>query len=451
LSFTSIHPKHFGNHFHWGVAIAAAQNEGAYLEDGKSMSIWDAFARRQGKIKGGDTPFVAADFYHRYKDDLLLVKALGFNSFRFSLSWARILPDGTGRVNKQAIDFYRKVIEECLKLDLVPFVTLYHWDMPFALEKEGGWTNSLVLKWFGRYVKVCAEYFGDLVKNWIILNEPLSFTALGHMLGQHAPGRRGLNNFFPAIHHAALAQAEGGRIIRELVPGAYIGTTFSCSEIIPFTQREEDIKAANRVDILMNRLFIEPALGMGYPKDDSFPLLKKLEFFTHEWRYIDKMRFNFDFIGLQNYFPVTVKHSNIIPVINATQVKAKTKGAPHTDLGWEINSESFYRIIKKFWLYGGIKEIIITENGASFKDKPENGMIKDDKRIAYFQTHLRALLKAKKEGVNVKGYFAWTLTDNFEWNLGYSARFGLVHIDFKTQLRTIKHSGHWWREFLQGG
>ncbi len=449
MSFTPVHRKNFGNNFHWGVAIAAAQNEGGFLEDGKSMSIWDAFARRQGKIRGSHTPFVAADFYHRYKDDLLLVKALGFNSFRFSLSWARILPDGTGKTNKQAIAFYHKVIDECLKLEITPFVTIYHWDLPNVLEKEGGWTSTLFQKWFARYVKVCAENFGDKVKNWIILNEPLSFTALGYMMAQHAPGKRGLFNFFPAIHNAALAQAEGGRIVRELVPNAYIGTTFSCSEVIPNTQREEDIKAAGRLDILMNRLFIEPVLGLGYPRDDQFPFIQKLEKYTHAWRYTEKMYFKFDFIGLQNYFPVTIKYNALMPVINASQVNAKTKGAPHTDLGWEINSESFYRIIKKFWMYGGVKEIIITENGASFKDKLENGVVKDDKRIAYFQTHLRAMQKAKKEGVNLKGYFAWTLTDNFEWNLGYSARFGLVHVDFKTQLRTIKNSGHWWRAFLQ--
>lgn len=440
--------KSFGNHFYWGVAIAAAQNEGAFLEDGKSMSIWDAFARRQGKIKDGATPYLAADFYHRYKDDLLLVKALGFNTFRFSLSWARILPDGTGKVNRQAIEFYHKVIDECLKLQLVPFVTLYHWDLPFALEKEGGWTSSMMLKWFSRYAKVCAEAFGDKVKHWMVLNEPLSFTALGYMLGKHAPGKKGTANFFPAIHNAALAQAEGGRILREYVKNACIGTTFSCSEIIPHTQREEDLKAANRLDILMNRLFIEPALGMGFPKEESFPFLLKMDIYNKAWRYTEKYRFNFDFIGLQNYFPVTVKYNSLIPIINAAQVQAKSKGAPHTDLGWEINSESFYRIIKRFWLYGGVKEIIITENGASFKDKTENGVVKDDKRTAYFQTHLKALLKAKKEGMNIKGYFAWTLTDNFEWNLGYSARFGLVHVDFTTQLRTIKNSGHWWREFL---
>ncbi len=440
--------KAFGPNFQWGVSIAAAQNEGAYMEDGKSMSTWDAFARRKGKIKSGHTPFVSADFYHRYKDDLLLTKALGFTAFRFSISWARVLPDGTGRVNKQGIEFYHNVIDECLKLGLTPFVTVYHWDMPAALEKQGGWTSTMMLKWFSRYVKVCAENFGDKVKNWIVINEPLSFTALGYMLGKHAPGKRGLDNFFPAIHHAALAQAEGGRIIRSLVKDAYIGTSFSCSQIVPYSQKEEDIQAANRMDILMNRLFLEPTLGMGYPKDESFPFLRKLEIFNKAWRYTNDLHFKFDFIGVQNYFPLTIKYNRIVPIINAAEVKAATRKVPQTDLGWEINAEAFYRIVKKIGLYGGIKDIIITENGCCFKDKVENGVVNDEKRIAYFQSHLKALLKAKKEGVNIKGYFAWTLTDNFEWNEGYHARFGLIHVDFKTQLRTIKNSGHWWREFL---
>lgn len=449
MSFVSVTSAGFGKEFHWGVAIAAAQNEGAFLEEGKSMSIWDAFARRKGKIKSGATPFVACDFYHRYKDDLLLAKALGFNSFRFSLSWARILPDGNGRVNKKGIDFYRRVIEECHQLSLEPFITLYHWDLPYALEREGGWTSPFMLKWFSRYVNVCADQFGDAVKYWMILNEPLSFTALGHMMGIHAPGRRGLSNFLPAIHNAAMAQAEGGRIIRAKVAHAQIGTTISCSEVLPNSQRKEDLQAAERVDAMMNRLFLEPALGLGYPQVEGFALLDKLQMHSRGWRYKDQLHFSFDFIGLQNYFPVTVKHHPLVPVINAIQVKARSKGAPCTDLGWEINSESFYRIIRRIWLYGSVKQLMITENGAAFADKVEDGKIRDHKRVAYFQTHLKALLKAKKEGINVKGYFAWTLTDNFEWNLGYSARFGLVHVDFKTQLRTIKDSGHWFRQFLQ--
>jgi len=439
----------FGKKFQWGVAIAAAQNEGAYNSDGRGQSIWDVFAKRQGKIKGNAKPYDACDFYYRYKDDLLLVKALGFNVFRFSFSWSRIFPEGIGRVNKEGVAFYHKIIDECLLLGLTPFVTLYHWDLPQALQKEGGWTSIHMLKWFSRYVTFCAEEFGDRVKNWIILNEPMGFTSLGYMLGKHAPGKTGLDHFFPAIHNAALAQAEGGRLIRKLVAHAYIGTTFSCSEVVPYTQRKEDIAAAKRMDILLNRLFIEPTLGRNYPHED-FPLMDKLHMHSKAWKYTKQMQFDFDFIGIQNYFSLTVKHNSLIPYIQASEVKAVTRKVPHTALGWEINAASFYRMLKRYWNYGGVKEIIVSENGACFKDSLQNGVVHDAQRINYFQQYLTSMHKAKMEGANISGYFAWTLMDNFEWNEGYNARFGLIHVDFKTQLRTIKDSGYWWRNFLAG-
>ncbi|MBN9295732.1 MAG: beta-glucosidase [Filimonas sp.] len=447
-AYHKLSAKAFGDDFLWGVAISAQQNEGAYNLYGRGLSIWDTFARRQGKIKGAAKPYVNCDFYHRYKDDLLLAKALGFNTFRFSISWSRILPDGIGKANKEGIAFYNKVIDECLKLDLVPFVTLYHWDLPQALEKEGGWTSYRMLKWFTRFTTVCAEEFGDRVKHWIVLNEPMGFTSLGYMLGKHAPGKIGLSNFLPAVHNAVLCQAEGGRILRDLVPHAHIGTSFSCSEIVPYSDKPEDVQAAKRMDILMNRLLIEPALGRGYPQDD-FKFLEKLELHNKAWKYKERMTFNFDFIGLQNYFPLVIKYNGIIPIVQASEVKASTRKVPYTAMGWEVNGESFYRLIKRFWLYGSVKEIIISESGAAFKDEVVNGEINDVQRIAYFQEYLSALQKAKQEGVNVKGYLAWTLTDNFEWAEGFKARFGLVHTDTNTQLRTIKNSGYWFRDFLQ--
>ncbi len=441
----------FGKDFKWGVAISAAQNEGAPATEGRGLSIWDNFSRLPGKIKGGGRPNEACDFYHRYKDDLMLVKAPGFTVFRFSVSWSRILPLGTGKTNKEGIAFYNRLIDECLALGLLPYLTLYHWDLPQALQKEGGWASHQMLKWFSRYTTLCAESFGDRVKHWIILNEPIGFTSLGYMLGIHAPGKRGVTHFFPAVQNAALCQAEGGRIIRALVPGAIIGTSFSCSEIIPFTQKEADKLAAKRTDALVNRLFIEPALGRGFPLEDKFPFLDKLHLYNKSWKYTERMQFNFDFIGLQNYFPITVRHNGLVPYLQASEVKAASRKVPHTAMGWEINPDSFHRMIRRFWLYGGIKEIMITEGGAAFKDKLVNGVVDDTDRIAYFQQYLTALLKAKKEGTNISGYLAWTLTDNFEWSEGYRARFGLVHVDFPTQLRTIKNSGYWFRDFLQRG
>jgi len=438
----------FGSDFLWGVAMAAQQNEGAPDTGGRGPSIWDAFSKRRGKITGGAKPWPACDFYHRYKDDLMLARGLGFTVFRFSISWSRILPEGTGKINKEGILFYHKLIDECIALGLTPYITLYHWDLPLALEKEGGWASYHILKWFSRFVAVCTNEYGDKVKNWIILNEPMGFTSLGYMLGKHAPGKKNLQLFLAAIHNAALAQAEGGRLVRTSVRKAHIGTTFSCSEVIPHTNKAADIAAARRMDILLNRLFMEPALGRGYPEEEGFTLLDKLHMSTKAWKYTDRLRFDFDFIGIQNYFPVTIKHNNLVPYVQASEIKASARKVPHTALGWEINGESLYRMLKKCWLYGGVKEIIITEGGACFKDKVENGIVNDTARILYFQEYLQAVLKAKRKGINVKGYFAWTLTDNFEWSEGYRARFGLIHVDFKTQLRTIKNSGYWWRNFL---
>ncbi len=438
----------FGKDFLWGVAISSIQNEGAHNVDGKSLSIWDTFSKKQGKIYGSAKPNEACDFYYRYKDDLLLAKALGFTVFRFSIAWTRILPEGIGRVNKEGILFYHKVIDECLLLGLTPFVTLYHWDLPQALEKEGGWASHQMLRWFSRFTTVCAEEYGAKVKNWIVLNEPMGFTSLGYMLGKHAPGKMGLEYFLPAVHNAAMAQAEGGRILRNIVDKAYIGTSFSCSEVLPFTQKENDIIAAKKLDILLNRLFIEPTLGRGYPEEKGFALLDKIHLHNKAWKYTDKLTFNFDFIGIQNYFSLTVKHNPIIPYVNASEVSAKSRKVPHTDFGWEINANSFNKMLKRYWMYGTVKEIIVSEGGAYFKDELKNGVVNDANRIQYFTDYLTAMQKAKQDGVNIKGYFAWTLTDNFEWAEGYRARFGLVHVDFKTQLRTIKNSGYWWRNFL---
>jgi beta-glucosidase len=442
-----IKASDFGNDFLWGVATAAAQIEGAAESYGKGLSIWDTFSRRSGKIKKGHQLTTACDFYHSYKDDIALVKLLGFKVFRFSISWPRILPIGKGKVNKDGILFYHQVIDECLAQEIVPYVTLYHWDLPDALEDEGGWTAFSVNHSFNQFVRLCAKEYGDKVKNWIVLNEPFGFTSLGYMLGVHAPGKTGLTNFFSAVHHTAIAQADGGRILRAEVKDANIGTSFSCSEIIPYTERESDLLAAKRVDCLMNRLFVEPLLGMGYPTAD-WEVLEKFSIQHSTWRHTERLTFDFDFIGIQNYFPLTIKYNAFVPVVQAWEVKAKSRKRPHTAMGWEINANSFYNIIKQFSAYPGIRNIMITENGAAYHDKIVGQKVNDQERIDYFQQYLAAVLKAKQEGLNITGYMAWTLMDNFEWAEGFNARFGLVYNDFKTQQRIIKNSGLWFKDFL---
>jgi beta-glucosidase len=434
-----INASDFGKDFIWGVAVAAAQIEGASDKYGKGPSIWDTFSKRPGN---------ACDFYHRFRDDLALVKLLNFKVFRFSISWPRLLPFGSGLINQEGIKFYHEVIDECLNLGITPYITLYHWDLPEALEQEGGWASFSVNGAFNSFVELCGREYGDKVKNWIVMNEPFGFTSLGYMLGIHAPGQTGLTNFFSAVHHAAIAQADGGRILRSEVSKANIGTTFSCSEIVPLTDSDADNLAAKRMDSLVNRLFIEPLLGLGYPTAD-WEVLEKFAIKHSTWRHTTRLTFDFDYIGLQNYFPLTVKYNAFVPVLQAWEVKAKTRKKPFTAMGWEVNADSFYNIIKQFAAYPQIKQLMITENGAAYKDTlRSDGLIHDQERIAYFEQYLKALLKIKNEGINVTGYMAWTLMDNFEWAEGFNKRFGLVHTDFKTQERTIKDSGYWFKDFL---
>lgn len=442
-----FHRRDFGEHFLWGVTISAFQNEGSCEADGKGKSIWDVFTTKKGKIKDGTHARTATDFYNRYPEDLLLVKQLGFKVFRFSISWPRILPKGTGEVNPAGIAFYHRLIDACIELGLTPYITLYHWDLPHALEAKGGWCHRGVVFAFEEYVRICMKEYGHKVKNWVVLNEPFGFTSLGYMLGVHAPGKFGLSYFFPAIHHTLLAQAAGAKVIRQEVEDANIGTALSCSHILPYTQNENDIQAARKADALFNRLFLEPVLGMGYPVKD-FPLLRRIERRYALWRDWDQLSFDFDFIGVQNYFPLVVRRNAFMPVIGISEVKPRFRKVPVTALGWEISGAGMYGILKQFAAYENIPRLMVTESGAAFSDIMTGGRIHDADRISYFEEYLGAILKAKNEGVPVDGYFAWTLTDNFEWAEGYRARFGLVHVDMNTQQRTIKDSGYWFRELL---
>jgi beta-galactosidase len=435
----------FGESFHWGVSTAAFQNEGAWNTDGKGESIWDRFSHQHSKVKDHSNADVACDFYHLYQGDIALVKALNFKDFRFSISWPRVMPEGKGAINSKGIDFYNRVIDTCLKAGVKPWVTLYHWDLPQALEDKGGWTNRDILEWFAEYTDVCTRAFGDRVNDWVVINEPAAFTTFGYLTGLHAPGHKGINKFMAAVHHATMCQSVGGRVIRSNVPNAHIGTALSCSYVEPYKQNPRHQRAAKRIDVMLNRLFIEPVLGMGYPVND-LPFLKKLEKFQQPGDE-EKIRFDFDFIGLQNYFRVIGK-PGLIPFIWASQKKPDKHTSEVTELGWEVWPEGIYHSLMQYAKYP-VKEIIITENGAAYPDEVSANTVQDAKRVKYFKDYLKNVLRAKQEGANVTGYFAWTLVDNFEWSFGYGPRFGIVYNDFKTQLRIVKDSGLWFREFLK--
>lgn len=444
---SKLNKKLFGDDFAWGVSTAAFQTEGSCDIDGKGESIWDNFTSRKGKVLNGDKATTACDFYASYKKDIDLVKQLNIPNFRFSIAWTRVLPNGTGEVNQKGIDHYNKVIDYCIEQGIEPWITIYHWDLPQALEVQGGWTNREIIGWFSRFVKICAQAFGDRIKHWMVMNEPAVFTGAGYFFGIHAPGRSGIKNFLPAVHHAVLCMATGGRILRELCPNAQIGTTFSCSHIEPYSQSPRNIAAAKRADTLINRLFIEPILGLGYPEKD-LPVLKSLKRYFYPGDE-DDMVFNFDFIGIQNYTREIVKNSFFTPYVGATLVKAEKRNVPLTDMRWEVYPPAIYEVLKKYDQYPQIRKLYITENGAAFPDKVEDGEVNDDKRMQYLQTHLQQVLKAKQEGCKLHGYFIWTLTDNFEWAEGYHPRFGLIHVDFNTQQRIVKASGKWYADFLK--
>lgn len=438
----------FGEDFKWGVSTAAFQIEGASNADGKGQSIWDTFTAQKGKIFNGQTAGMACDFYNNYKADIDLIKQLNIPNFRFSISWTRILPNGIGQINQAGIDYYNQLIDYCLSQGIEPWVTIYHWDLPQVLEDQGGWTNRKIIDWFTSYTAICAQYFGDRVKYWMVMNEPSVFSGAGYFFGIHAPGRTGLKNFLPVIHHIVLSLTAGAKKLRELLPEAEIGTTFSCSHIEARSDSKRDIKAANVADALVNRLFIEPVLGLGYPMAE-IPVLKGIEKYFQPGDE-QNMQFDFDFIGLQNYTREVIKYSFFTPYIQASQVKAKDRNVPITAMGWEVYPPAIYHVIKKFDAYPQIRKILITENGAAFPDQVLDGKVDDPKRAEYLQTHLQQVLKAKQEGCKVEGYFVWTLTDNFEWAEGYHPRFGLIYVDFDTQERIIKSSGNWYANFLNG-
>ncbi len=454
----SLGASTFGKEFIFGVSTAAYQIEGSWNEDGKGESIWDHFAHKHpGRFKNRANGDVACDFYHRYKHDIRLMKSLHIPAFRFSISWSRIFPDGIGETNQKGIDFYHRVIDECLDQNIQPWITLYHWDLPQALQKKGGWTNRDIVNWFGEFTNLCTKEYGDEVKHWMIMNEPVAFTTLGYLLAYFPPGKFGLRNFTRSVHHTSLALANSFHIAKENVKEGKIGSAFSYSHIDPENSAQpsginplwrarQNAKAAKRYDALLNRLFIEPMLGLGYPVTD-LPWIDRIYDFMKPGDE-EKIKCNLDFIGLQNYTRETIRHSWMTPFIHGTMLSAKKRNLPTTEMGWEIYPPAIYKSLKRLSEYPDMPDIYITENGVSLADEIVGGQISDIKRIEFLDQYLVQVLKAKNEGVKVKGYFIWSFMDNFEWLQGFNQRFGLVYTDFENQDRIVKDSGYWFREFL---
>ncbi|HNK99798.1 MAG: beta-glucosidase [Leptospirales bacterium] len=437
----------FGPDFVFGTATAAYQIEGAWQEDGKGESIWDRFSHTRGKIENNQTGDVACDHYHRFESDLVILKSLGIQHYRFSISWSRIFPEGRGRVEQRGVDFYKRLIAACAARGITPWVTLFHWDLPQALEDKGGWPARDTLDAFLEYVDFCTRTFSE-IKNWMILNEPMVFTGGGYLIGVHAPGKRSPSKFFAAAHHAALAQAEGGRITRANCPGAQVGSTYSMTHAEAWSFAPRHQAARDRFDAVINRLFLDPACGRGYPWD-TVPSLKKIQ--KHMKSGDDaKLKCDFDFIGIQNYTRDVVRRSILMPYVWARPVSAKKRRVPETEMGWEVYPQGIYELLRKFGSYPEIKKIYVTENGAAFPDQVQDGRVHDEKRIAFLRAYIGEVIRAKRDGSPVHGYFVWSFLDNFEWAFGYRPRFGLVHVDYETQVRIPKDSALFYRDLIAG-
>ncbi|WP_066631854.1 glycoside hydrolase family 1 protein [Labilibacter marinus] len=437
----------FGSDFVWGTTISSFQNEGWPKAEGKGASIWDRFTSNYNNIKNSDKIENASNFYKDFERDIQIASELNLRVFRFSLSWTRIFPQGMGDVNLEGVYFYHRVIDCCLKHGLQPWVTLYHWDLPQKLEDLGGWTSRSIVHWFSKYTDFCTKEYGHKVKHWLVLNEPMSFVGLGYFMGYHAPGKTGLSNFLKAAHHACLCNAEGGRIVRRNVEGAQVGTAFSCSVIKPINKWFMNRRAASRMEALLNRFFIEPSLGLGYPTD-IMPGLNMIQRYFNEGDE-ERLKFDFDFIGIQYYFRVVTKFSLFPPVLFATEIEAKKRNAKVNTMGLEVYPKGMYKILNFYHQYKGIKKIIVSESGVCYPDHVSNGKVYDIKRTQYHRKILKQILRAQKKGIPVKGYLIWTLIDNFEWKEGFEPRFGLVYNNFKTQERIIKYSGLWFQSFLK--
>lgn len=439
----------FPKGFLWGTASASYQIEGGANEDGKGESVWDRFSHTPGKIKNGDTGDVACDFYHRHADDIELMAQLGLNAARISIAWPRIMPTGKGPVNQKGIDFYSRVADEMLKRNIQPWVTLYHWDLPQTLEANGGWPNRDLAEYFRDYAVAVADALGDRVKHWMVFNEPWIFTMLGYATGIHAPGRKEMVEAIKATHTVNLAQGMAVRAIRESKnhPEA-VGTAFSMSPVHPETHSLEDRTAAERWHRFYNMWFLDTVMRGKYPDAYLHGSIKDhVEIRDGD---MDTIKAPLDFIGINLYTRAIVAHDSNDRYMGVKQRRAKAGEV--TDFGWEVYPQALSEMIQHVAKeYPGVA-IYVTENGCSYGEGPDAaGKVDDQRRISFLRRYIFEVGQAMKAGAEVRGYFLWTFTDNFEWAEGFAQRFGIVHCDFKTQKRTVKESGRWYGQLARTG
>ena len=441
--------------FVWGTATAAYQVEGAAALDGRGPSVWDTFARRPGAVLGGDTGDVAVDHYSRYAEDVRIMADLGVNAYRFSLSWTRLLPSGTGALSSPGVDFYRRLSELLLEHGITPWATLYHWDLPQPLEDRGGWLERDTAQHFADYAAAAQSALGDLVSSWITLNEPWCVAFLGYGSGVHAPGRQEGSRSAHAAHHLLLGHGLAVDALRA-APAAQVGVTLNLYSVEPASGSEADADAARRVDGLQNRFFLEPVLTGRYPADVLADLGEEDWFSSLPAGDLEQVSRPVDFLGINYYSRHTVAApSDSDGTVGRSYpgsegVRAVDTGAPRTHMGWPVVPEGLLDVLEQAHAMAPALPLLVTENGAAYPDVVgPDGRVDDPERREYIQRHIEACATAVARGIPLRGYFLWTLLDNFEWAWGFSRRFGVVHVDGTTLERTVKASGDWLRSFLR--
>jgi beta-glucosidase len=436
--------RRFPSDFAWGVATAAYQIEGAANEDGRGQSIWDTFSHTPGSVLNGHTGDVACDHYHRWQEDVDLMRELGVTAYRFSIAWPRIFPHGTGIANAAGLDWYERLVDRLLDAGIQPWVTLYHWDLPQKLEDLGGWPVRATADAFVDYAEAVARRLGDRVRDWITLNEPWCSAFLGYHTGEHAPGRHDLGLALRASHTLLLAHGRAVQVLRAASPNSTIGITLNPTSVAPATGAEADAAAARRYDGFRNRWFLDPLYGRGYPADmlerygDRFPRPTDDDLRT--------IAAPIDLLGVNYYEPHVVRFDAHDTFLQAATVDPG--GTQVTQMGWIVQPAGLQDLLARLVKDYPVGRLAITENGAAYPDHTLDGRVADPERTRYLAGHLEAAAASIEAGVPLRGYFAWSLLDNFEWSWGFTRRFGIVHVDFETQRRTMKDSGRWYRDFI---
>jgi beta-glucosidase len=445
----------FPDGFLWGAATSAYQIEGGVAEGGRGVSIWDTFCQSEGKVFQGHTGDVACDHYHRYAEDIELMRSLGLHAYRFSIAWPRVLPEGKGKINQQGLDFYERLVDALLAAGIQPFATLYHWDLPQALQDAGGWANRETVGAFCEYADAVSRHLGDRVKNWSTHNEPWVVAFSGHQFGCLAPGIKDLANALQVAHHLLLSHGESVPMLRgNGSAGTQVGISLNLIPVEPASTAEADVAAARRKDGYLNRWFLDPLYKGSYPEDmldfygELAPVVQRGD--------MARIAAPLDFLGVNYYMRNVVQDDPQSPVVQTRQVIPD--GAEITEMGWEVYPQGLYDLLTRLHADYHPPAIYITENGAAFPDEATpDGRVFDPRRIAYLDAHLRQAHRAiqactehsRRDGVPLKGYFVWSLLDNFEWSHGYSKRFGFVYVFYPTQQRIVKKSGHWYRQVIE--